>query len=101
MSQALTEMANIGETVEYSAGALRVTDGRALAAGAGHVADSGAVAVAPRAGARVAVDVVVGVDVVVSSRACRCIGVGVRWWCCLQAVVVVEVLVPVPVHGLV
>ena len=94
VSQALIEMANIGETVEYSDGALRVTDGRALAAGAPcvadgrpsapRVADSGAVAVALRDGAlRVAVDVVVGdlpvgVGVVAGSRACRCIGVGVR-----------------------
>ena len=61
VAQALTEIANIGETVEYSAGALRVTDGRALAAGApcvvdGHanarrVADDGTVAVALCAGA--------------------------------------------------
>ena len=80
VSQALPEMVNICETVEYSDGVLRVTDGRT--------------------GAHVAVGVVVGVDVVVGSRACRCIGVGVQWWCCLQAAVV-EVLVPVPVHGLV
>ena len=47
VSQAPTEMANIGETVEYSAGDLRVTDGRA---GARCVADDGAVAAALRAG---------------------------------------------------
>ena len=65
--QALTEMANISETVEYIAGALRVTDGRALAAVALCVANG-------RASARhVAVDVVV-VDLLD----------GVRWWCCCR-----------------
>ena len=89
VSQALPEMANIGETVEYIAGALRVTDGRACAR---RVADCGTVAFP------VAVGVVVGEDAVVGCRACRCIGVGVWWWCCLQADVVEEL---VPVHGLV
>ena len=77
VSQALPEMANIGETVEYSAGALRVTDGRALAAGAPCVANG-------RAGARRVADcgTVAFPVAFVGCRACRCIGVGV-WWCCL------------------
>ena len=67
VSQALTGIANISETVEYIAGALRVTDGCALAAAALCVADGRASA------RRVAVDVVVG-DLLD----------GVRWWCCCR-----------------
>ena len=54
VSQALTGIANISEMVQYNAGALRVTDGRALAAAALCVADGRASA------RRVAVDVVIG-----------------------------------------